>query len=91
MRGGRVKPVPYSTAIEILVEADKDVLEIFGIDVGNYGEYGQIERDLEAITRARAVEADPKRMKKVKKLAADKLEESKRRREDAEQMLSLAA
>ena len=49
----------------------------------------ECERDLEAVCRAEAVEKDPARMEKVKKLAAKKLSESKARREEAQAMIDL--
>ena len=49
----------------------------------------QIEEDLRAVARAAAVEKDPERMKKVKALAASKLDESKIRQEEADRMVAL--
>jgi hypothetical protein len=39
----------------------------------------KVESDLEAVARAFAVKKDPDRMKKVKNLAKEKLDESKRK------------
>lgn len=50
----------------------------------------EIERDLEAITRAVAVKADPERMKKVKAMAKEKLEENRLKKESAQQAIELA-
>jgi len=49
----------------------------------------EIEKDLESIARADAVRTDPDRMAKVKKLAAEKLDESKRKKEEAQKMIEL--
>ena len=49
----------------------------------------QVEEDLRAITRAKAVESDPTRMELCQKLAKEKLEESKRRREEAQALIDL--
>jgi hypothetical protein len=49
----------------------------------------EIEEDLRAIARAEAVKADPERMKKVKTLAKEKLEESKQKKEEAQKMIDL--
>jgi hypothetical protein len=51
----------------------------------------EIERDLDAIVRAEAVKADPERMKKVKAMAKEKLEQNQRRKEEAQAAISLAA
>lgn len=51
----------------------------------------EIERDLEAVMRADAVKADPERMKKVRALAKEKLEENKRKKEEAQKGIELAA
>lgn len=50
----------------------------------------QIEEDLRAVARAKAVEADPERMKKVKALAKEKLDESKRKKDEAQELIDLA-
>lgn len=49
----------------------------------------ETEEDLRAIARADAVKADPERMKKVKALAKEKLEESKQKKEEAQKMIDL--
>lgn len=51
----------------------------------------EIEEDLRAVIRAKAVQADPERMKKVKALAKEKREEYQRRKEEAQEALSLSA
>ena len=49
----------------------------------------ECEEDLRAIARSEACKGDPERMKKVKALAATKLEENKRRKEEAQNMIDL--
>lgn len=49
----------------------------------------QIEEDLRSLARAAAVKKDPERMKEVKVLAKKKLDESKRRKDEAETMVNL--
>jgi hypothetical protein len=49
----------------------------------------ECEEDLRAVARAKAVESDPDRMKKVKSLAKTKLDESMRRKEEAQRMIDL--
>lgn len=49
----------------------------------------QIEEDLRSLARAAAVKKDPERMKEVKVLAKKKLDESKRRKDEAETMINL--
>ena len=49
----------------------------------------EVERDLDALTRATAVKRDPERMKKVKELAKRKLEENKIRRDAAQQAVDI--
>ena len=49
----------------------------------------QTEEDLRAVARAVAIQKDPERMKKVKALAKKKLDESKRRKDVAEEMIKL--
>ena len=49
----------------------------------------EVERDLDALTRATAVKKDPERMKKVKELAKRKLEENKIRRDAAQQAVDI--
>jgi hypothetical protein len=51
----------------------------------------EIEEDLRCLTRAKAVEADPERMKKVKALAKEKLAEYQRRKDEAQEAINLAA
>ncbi len=50
----------------------------------------EAEEDLRAVIRAKAVQADPERMKKVKALAKEKREEYQRRKEEAQEALSLS-
>ena len=49
----------------------------------------EVRGDLEAIARAEAVRKDPDRMAKVKALAAKRLEENKRRQEEANTLVDL--
>ncbi len=49
----------------------------------------EVEEDLRAIARADAVKADPERMKAVKALAKQKLDESKQKKEEAQRMIDL--
>ena len=49
----------------------------------------EIEEDLRCLARAKAVKADPERMKKVKALAKSKLDEYKRREDEAKTMVDL--
>lgn len=49
----------------------------------------QIEEDLRSLARASAVKKDPDRMKEVKALAKKKIDESKRKKEEAETMIDL--
>lgn len=49
----------------------------------------EIDRDLEAVVRAKAVEKDPERMKKVQALAKKRLEDNKRRRDAAQAMVDM--
>lgn len=49
----------------------------------------EIERDLEAVVRAKAVAKDPERMKKVQALAKQQLEESKRRRDQEQAKIDI--
>ncbi len=49
----------------------------------------EIERDLDALCRAEAVKKDPERMKKCQKMAACKIEESKRKKEEAQAMIDM--
>lgn len=49
----------------------------------------EIERDLEAVVRAKAVAKDPERMKKVQELAKKQLEESKRRRDQEQAKIDI--
>lgn len=50
----------------------------------------ELEEDLRCVARAKAVRDDPERMKKVKVLAKKKLEEYKRRKEEAQTLIDLA-
>jgi hypothetical protein len=49
----------------------------------------EIERDLDALCRAEAVKSDPDRMAICKKLAKEKLDESKRKKEEAQAMIDM--
>jgi hypothetical protein len=49
----------------------------------------ECEEDLRAIARADSVKGDPERMKKVKALAKSKLDESMRKKEEAQKMIEL--
>jgi hypothetical protein len=49
----------------------------------------EVSRDLEAVCRADAVKVDPERMKKVRALAAKRLDESKRKKDEAQAMIDL--
>lgn len=49
----------------------------------------EIERDLDSVVRARAVEKDPERMKKVKALAKKRLEDNKRRRDEMQALVDM--
>ena len=49
----------------------------------------EIEEDMRAYARGKAVESDPERMKKVKALAKSKLDESLRKKEEAQRMIDL--
>lgn len=49
----------------------------------------QIERDFEAVCRAKSVQRDPKRMEAVKAYAKQRLEENKARQAEAQAMIDL--
>ena len=49
----------------------------------------ECEEDLRAVARSRGVESDPERMKKVRSLAKEKLDESMRKKEEAQKMIDL--
>jgi len=49
----------------------------------------EVERDLDALVRAKAVQKDPERMKKVQALAKKRLDESKRRRDQEQAKVDL--
>jgi hypothetical protein len=49
----------------------------------------EIKCDLDAIARSCAVKADPARMKKVKAMAKDMLEESRRKKDEIQSMIDL--
>jgi len=51
----------------------------------------EIEQDLNALCRADAVKADPARMDLCRKMAKEKLDESKRKKEEAQAMIEMAA
>ena len=52
-------------------------------------EQWQIEEDLRCLARAEAVEADPNRMKKVRALAKQRLDESRRKKDEAQKLIDL--
>jgi hypothetical protein len=47
------------------------------------------EADLEALGRAYAVRKDPDRMKRAKSMAKEKLDENKRKKDEADHMIDL--
>jgi len=49
----------------------------------------EIEADMRALARAADVQKDPERLKKVKELAKQKLDESKAKRDEAQKMVDL--
>lgn len=49
----------------------------------------ETERDLDALCRAEAVKKDPERMKACQKMAKEKMDESKRRKEEAQTMIDM--
>jgi hypothetical protein len=49
----------------------------------------ETREDLNAVVRAKAVNADPERMKRVKILAKQKLDESLGKKKEAEQLIKL--
>lgn len=49
----------------------------------------EVERDLDALVRAKAVEKDPERMKKVQALAKKRLEANKRRRDEVQALVDM--
>lgn len=51
----------------------------------------ELEEDLRSLARAKAVEADPERLKKVKALAKTKLAEYQRKKDEAQELINLAA
>lgn len=51
----------------------------------------ELEEDLRAVIRAKAVTDDPERMKKVKALAKERLDEYQRKKDEAQEAISLAA
>jgi hypothetical protein len=55
----------------------------------NWEKEYNIERDFEAVCRAKAVEKDPERMKNVKAYAKKKLEENKSRRDEMQAMIDV--
>jgi len=55
----------------------------------NYEDEWRTEEDLRALCRAKAVEKDPERMKKVKALAKKKLDDSKAEAEAAQMKVNL--
>lgn len=54
-----------------------------------YEEEWRVERDLDALVVAAAVRKDPERMKKVQALAKKKLEDNKRRRDEAQALVDM--
>ena len=52
-------------------------------------EQWQIEEDLRCVARADAVKGDPERMKKVRALAKQKLDESRRKKDEAQTLIDL--
>lgn len=52
-------------------------------------DHWRAEEDLRSIARAFAVKKDPERMKAVKAVAKQKLDENKRQKEEAEKMIDL--
>lgn len=55
----------------------------------NWEKEWETERDLEALCRAKAVEKDPERMKRVKELAKKKLDDNKKRRDEFQSMVDV--
>ena len=49
----------------------------------------EVERDLEALARANAINKDPDRLKKVQELAKKKIDESKGKKAEAEYVIDL--
>lgn len=49
----------------------------------------ETERDLDSLVRAKAVEKDPERMKKVQALAKKRLEANKRRRDEVQALVDM--
>jgi hypothetical protein len=49
----------------------------------------EVDSDLRAIAQASAVKNDPERMRKVKALAKKKLDESKRKKDEAQMLIDL--
>ncbi len=58
-------------------------------DVPTSPDSWEIEEDLRAVARAESVKSDPERMKKVRVLAKTKLDESMRKKEEAQKMIDL--
>ena len=63
----------------------------FNVQPAYSDERWETERDMEAIARADAVKGCPERMEKVKKMAAERLEDSKRKKEEAQKMIELGS
>jgi len=55
----------------------------------DYEKEYEIERDLKALCRAEAVKKDPKRMDACRKMAKEKLEENKARRDQHQKMVDM--
>lgn len=49
----------------------------------------ELGRDLDCLVRAKAIQKDPERFKQVQALAKKRLEENKRRRDEAQSMVDL--
>jgi hypothetical protein len=60
-----------------------------GSYIGYSPERYECEEDLRALARAEAVKKDPARMEAVKKLAKEKLEESKKKEDEAKVLVDL--
>jgi hypothetical protein len=55
----------------------------------NWEKEYEVERDLDALTRAAAVKKDPKRMDAVRAMAKKKIEEYKKRRDEEQAKVDL--
>ena len=61
----------------------------YAVDAPYSNERWEIERDMESLARADAVKANPERMKKVQMMAKERLEDSKRKKEEAQALIDL--